>query len=122
LENTIAKILPKYGDLEVNSTGEDIKTLNRCLISLSRILMPVLYTNSGPFAHDPPARRIKFIPVLQKLDELAAMDPESDGYKTLRTQLIRERNKVSFALDQSSKIIKDTLKTVKKIHSKSENA
>jgi len=51
--------------------------------------------------------KLKPIPVLQSMEELATMDSRSDEYKSLQTLLSKDRNKVSDALDSALRIIRD---------------
>jgi Zn-dependent M28 family amino/carboxypeptidase len=112
LDNIIAEIRTRYGDTENFSEKEDIGVINKALMRLSRILIPVLYTTSGRFAHDPPARKIKFLPLLQSVEELSALNPESGQFKALKTKLVRERNQVTFSLNEALRTIKETIARV----------
>lgn len=84
--------------------GMRIARLNRGLMALSRILNPVLYTIEGPYDHDP-ALQAPMLPGLQAVRHLAALPPDSDEYGFLRTRLVRERNRVSDALETASEHI-----------------
>jgi N-acetylated-alpha-linked acidic dipeptidase len=93
LEKVAEKVASKYqGAHEAESVR-----INNCLVKLSRILNPVLYTISGMFDH-PPAVPTPLLPVLQPVSRLASLGPGSDEFKFLRTQLVRDRNRVSHAL------------------------
>lgn len=74
-----------------------VTDINRTLMALSRILIPVTYTVAGQFDHDP-AWGQPHLPSLAGARRLAAMEPNSDEYHFLRTRLIRNRNQVEFAL------------------------
>jgi hypothetical protein len=71
--------------------------LNAGLKRLSRILNPALYTIAGPFEMDP-ALQLPVLPGLASLPELAALDPASDRYHFLLTQLRRQRNRIEEAI------------------------
>jgi N-acetylated-alpha-linked acidic dipeptidase len=81
--------------------GARIARLNRGLMALSRILNPVLYTVEGPYDHDP-ALQAPMLPGLEAVRRLAGLTPDSDEYGFLRTRLVRERNRVSDALDNAA--------------------
>ncbi len=68
------------------------------ILMLSRILHSALYTELGPYEQDV-AGPLPVLPVLDPARKLASMDPRSDEYGFLRAHLIRERNKISHALD-----------------------
>jgi hypothetical protein len=78
----------------------------------SRILIPVLYTTSGRFGQDPPARKIKFLPLLQAVEELSVSNPEGGQYKALKTKLVRERNRVIFSLNEALRTIRETIERI----------
>jgi len=70
------------------------------MIALSRILIPITYTEAGRFDHDP-AWPIPFMPGLQDVKQLAQLNPESDEYQFLKTELTRKRNALMFALREA---------------------
>jgi len=88
--------------------------INSCLMRLSRILNPMLYTAVGKYGQDRygASYLARPIPALQPAVELASLDSESPEYKALKTKMIRERNKVSDALNEASSIIDETIKKV----------
>jgi hypothetical protein len=71
--------------------------LNRTLMALSRILIPITYTDAGPFDHDP-AWGMPHLPGFAGARRLAGLDPSSNEYHFLQTRLVRNRNEVDFAL------------------------
>ena len=78
--------------------------VNRALMRLSRILVPLTYTTGDRFTHDlalptPP------LAGLQRARELAALDPSSDAYKFTRVALRRELNRVVHALDSALSVV-----------------
>jgi hypothetical protein len=85
--------------------------VNRCLMRLSRILMPVNYTFVGKYEQDTYGRTGlgRPIPMLQPVIELSTMSPESDEYKLLKTRLVRDRNKVWDAIIQAIELLDQTL-------------
>jgi predicted Zn-dependent protease len=70
---------------------------------LSRILNPILYTVSGKYAQDTYglSALTTSIPAMREVRELGALDPAEGYYKALYTKLVRERNKVSDALEEA---------------------
>jgi len=85
----------------------EIKAANGFMMRISRTLNPVNYTLRGRYDQDYyGAEYVKPMPALQPVSELAAMDPDSTGYKALRTKLVRVRNQVSDALEQATWISK----------------
>jgi len=76
------------------------EAVNRTLMRLSRILVPLTYTSGDRFTHDL-ALSIPPLAGLQRARELAALDPSSDAYKFTRVALRRELNRVVHALDSA---------------------
>ena len=77
-----------------------MEDVNRTLLRLSRILVPLTYTTGDRFGHDF-ALPIAPLAGLQPARELATLDPESDRFKFTRVALVRERNRVVHALDSA---------------------
>jgi hypothetical protein len=73
---------------------------NRCARQVSRTLIPVGYTEAGPFGHDP-AINGPAIPALKRIGELAVTAPGSDAERFLRPLVTRGINRVIFALEQA---------------------
>ena len=104
----IEQNLTKYKQTKGKTGLEDVfEKTNRSLMRLSRTLTPILYTRAGKYRQDPMGAKLKPIPVLQSMEELATMDSRSDEYKSLQTLLSKDRNKVSDALDSALRIIRD---------------
>ncbi|MCB0157922.1 MAG: hypothetical protein KDD83_07310, partial [Caldilineaceae bacterium] len=78
--------------------------LNRTLMALSRILIPVTYTLAGQFDHDP-AWGQPHLPGLAGARRLAQLEPGSNDYHFLHTRLVRNRNQVDFALRQALDVV-----------------
>jgi N-acetylated-alpha-linked acidic dipeptidase len=98
--------------LQQAATAEqgDLAALNRALLRISRATIPVLYSKGGRFTHDPaelvPPQanrpRSVFPGLVQAFDlPLQAGRPEA-GF--LRTQIVREVNRVCAALDEATEI------------------
>jgi len=82
------------------ATSERIAGLNRLLLKLSHGLNATLYTAAGRFAQDP-AAPLPVLPGLDRACELSQLDPQSNRYGFLQTQIVRERNRVTSALDDA---------------------
>ncbi|MER3399354.1 MAG: hypothetical protein C4316_12680 [Chloroflexota bacterium] len=74
-----------------------VSRLNAGLMSLSRVVNPVLYTAAGDFDQDP-ALQLPMLPGLRRALELPELDPSGDEYRFLITRLVRERNRVNDCL------------------------
>ncbi len=82
------------------TAGDDpqrVAALNAALLAVAHALIPVNYTAAGPYEVDP-ALDQPALPGLAALATLATLEPGSAAYHFLRTQLVRERNRVWHAL------------------------
>jgi len=70
-------------------------------MELSHILLPVISTKSGKYGQDPMGTKMKLVPALQPLLHLVTMDNEGEEFKALRTFLLKERNKLSDAINSA---------------------
>ncbi|MDQ3694618.1 MAG: M28 family peptidase [Chloroflexota bacterium] len=75
---------------------------NQLSMDLSRILIPVNYTRSGPFNHDL-ALRSQPLPGLAAATDLGGMTAVADDSFFVQTQLLRERNRLDAALRSALK-------------------
>lgn len=82
--------------------------LNTCVMRLSRLLIPVNYTERGPFEQDL-ALGSRPVPGLRPATRLAQLDPDSAERHLVRVKLQRERNRVRQALRESNAAIADAL-------------
>ncbi|MGA7671471.1 MAG: M28 family peptidase [Nitrolancea sp.] len=82
--------------------------LNACIMRLSRLLIPVNYTERGPFEQDL-ALGSQPVPGLRPAGQLAKMDEESGDRQLLRIKLQRERNRVRQALRDAKASIDEAL-------------
>ncbi|TMI99042.1 MAG: Zn-dependent exopeptidase M28 [Bacillati bacterium ANGP1] len=95
---------------DAKSQSGDMKNasvVNRTLMQLGRILIPVLYTRVGRFDHDA-AMAIPALPPLLEAGQLADVDPESDEAKALRVAAVRGRNRLVQALREARQLIERT--------------
>ena len=88
-------------------TGQ-IEAINRGLMRLSRLLVPLGYTSGDRFTHDL-ALPIPPLAGLQRARELPKLDPDSDDYKFARAALVRERNRAVHAFDSAISAADDLL-------------
>jgi hypothetical protein len=88
--------------------------LNRTMKRLSRILVPLQSTAIGTYGHDPYGYtpQTTMIPCLYDLNELSGL-PEGEQRWMLETKLVRARNRVVDALQDSSALIGDALTQLK---------
>src|SRR5262245_31268501 len=85
-----------------------LDAINRGLMQLSRALVPLAYTSGDRFTHDL-AIPLPSLAGLQRVRELAALDPDTDAFKFARAALVRERNRAGHALDTAASAADDLL-------------
>jgi N-acetylated-alpha-linked acidic dipeptidase len=81
----------------IEADGPRAVAANQALVDLGRILVPLNYTEAGPFEHDL-ALHVPALPALHGMQRLARLDPQTDEHRFLRTQLVRRRNLVAMTL------------------------
>ena len=88
--------------------------INRTMKRLSRILVPLQSTVIGTYGHDPYGYtpQTTMIPCLYDLNELAGL-PDGEQRWMLETKMVRARNRVADALQDSKALIDDTLAQLK---------
>ena len=84
------------------------EAVNRVLMRLSRVLVPLAYTTGDRFTHDL-ALPIPPLAGLQRARELATLDPDGDAFKFARAALVRERNRAVHALDSAATLADELL-------------
>jgi len=87
----------------VDAKAARLDAINRGLMRLSRVLVPLAYTSGDPFTHDL-ALPLPPLAGLQPARRLGALDPESDAFKFARAALVRERNRAVHALDTAASV------------------
>jgi hypothetical protein len=85
--------------------------INRCIMALSRLLVPLDYTLGDRFEHDPALMQSP-LPALVPALELVDLDPAGDDYKFLRNGVIRARNRVAWALREAADLLLRTLEAL----------
>ena len=78
-----------------------IDRINKCLVEVSRHIVPVDYTEGDRFEHDAALPQATY-PALQPLRKLASLEPDSAAAKFLDTGMKRARNRVSWALREAN--------------------
>lgn len=104
----VDKLQVRMAEVRKGGTEEAVQEINRCLMRLGRVLIPVNYTRTGPFDQDL-AIPTKPLPGLQSAANLPTMPPDSDGYQFLRTRLTRERNRVVAGIVEAARAVESTL-------------
>lgn len=75
--------------------------LNSLCMDLNRLLIPVHYCKNGDLFQVDLAVPVPAFPEFDQLPQLASMNPDSDEFKFLERQLVRERNRVYHFLKQA---------------------
>jgi Iap family predicted aminopeptidase len=101
LDEATVKLAERCEKTSKSLDGEVIH-VNNCIMKLSRIMNPINYTLRGKYDQDYyGAEYVKPIPILRPVFELVNLNPDDIEYKTLRTKLVRARNKVSDSIDEA---------------------
>ncbi|MGD9923349.1 MAG: M28 family peptidase [Pseudorhodoplanes sp.] len=110
LEQTADTWRRKYAEGKV-SDADPGKILDDCFKRLSRKLLPVASTAKGKYGHDSYAYTPQgsVIPGLYDVPKLTSLPRGSEDRVMLETGLVRERNRVSDAIEESRAAIADTL-------------
>jgi Peptidase family M28 len=95
--------------VDARTPAAKLDAINRGLMRLSRVLVPLSYTSGDPFIHDL-ALPIPPLAGLQRVRELAALDPDTDAFKFARAALVRERNRAVHAFDTAASAADDLLR------------
>jgi hypothetical protein len=83
-----------------------LNRINACLKKLSRNLIPLNYTSVGPFDHDL-AIPILPLPGLGSVSRLSQLNPQEEDFKFLKTELIRQQNRVVHLFNQCCEAIQE---------------
>jgi N-acetylated-alpha-linked acidic dipeptidase len=84
--------------------GTDAAAWNDTALRVSRLINPALFTIDGPYEMDP-ALQLPVLPGLAPLRDLATLGTDTSAYHFLRTQLLRQRNRVEDALLQAAETL-----------------
>ena len=105
LERRRVSLLMKDGKGAARTASAE---MNRCLMRLSRILIPLGYSEVDPFDQDV-AQPIPAVPRLRGINRLNDLDPKSNDFGFLVTRLTRSQNKVVHELRRACEAIEETL-------------
>ncbi len=83
-----------------------LEKVNQVLLELGRILIPADYTKAERYSHDP-AFHIPPFPGLEPIRQISRLSPDTNEHRFLKTQLLRERNKVIDALRRAEKQVEN---------------
>jgi len=97
------------GAVDARTPAARLETINRGLMRLSRVLVPLAYTSGDRFTHDL-ALPIPPLAGLQLVRELATLDADTDAFKFARAALVRERNRAVHAFDAAASAADDLLR------------
>jgi hypothetical protein len=85
--------------------------INDTLMRAGRALIPINYTSSGPFDHDR-AVPIPPVPALQAAARLRTLRRGTDEYHSLEIRLVRDRNRVTHAIESAADMIEHAFKHI----------
>jgi hypothetical protein len=98
-------------DLRAHVAGHgarDVNAINALHLSLSRLVNPVLFTIAGPYEFDP-ALQLPVLPGLARAAELPDSEGNDAGF--LRTELVRQKNRVVDTLHTATQMIRKAVAT-----------
>lgn len=97
LKNRIEKINEEKKLIIENPTNEKVDMINKLHFNLSRLLTNAFYTYADRYQQDSYGLTVlsKPIPLLYPAVEMTAMDPDSQDYKLLHTEVVKNRNRIS---------------------------
>ena len=96
------------------ASGDEVGPINRCIMALSRALVPMDYTLGDRFDHDPALSQPAY-PALTPLRELAASSAGSDEAKFIAVAAQRGVNRVARAVRDATAAIEACLSEVRQL-------
>jgi len=109
LAERLDRVAAAVGAVDAAAPPARLEAVNRGLMRLSRVLVPLSYTSGDRFVHDL-AVPLPPLAGLQRVRELAALDPDTDAFKFTRAALVRERNRAVHAFDSAASAADDLLR------------
>lgn len=108
--NNMARLLTQRLDQLHAAPDDDIGAdlVNRTIVAVCRVLVPLDYTTGNRFAHDP-ALPLAAWPVLEPIRKVAAAKAGSDDEQFARVDAVRARNRLVHSLRQAVLAIDDAL-------------
>ena len=100
-----------YATMEGRTTvpsEETINEINRTMIRMARILIPLAYVLEGRFEHDP-AVPTPHLPDVSPVLDLQSLNETSDEHSFLLNQLTRKRNRVIYGLREARRLLDEFL-------------
>jgi hypothetical protein len=88
-----------------------VRASNRCIMGLSRMLIPLTYCAVDRFDADR-AFNIPFMPRFQRVAEMGSMDRHTDLFKFLERNMVRERNRMAHCLNEAITLMDEALQKV----------
>lgn len=106
--------LRSQGSLIGGEEEQRAEVLNRTMLQVSRVLVPIASTVVGAYGQDRygHAWQTQMIPSLVPYPALASLDPGSVDFQTWWVAMVRARNRVSDALELAERIVRDGLSRV----------
>jgi len=101
------------GRAEVACSPHAAEAINKCLVRLGRVLIPVSYTRAGRFAHDP-ALDVHPLPDIADAARLGQVAEGSDEEKFLKVRLQRGSNRTLAALKDATALVDEALDIIEK--------
>lgn len=86
-----------------DARGAEPERTSECLHRLGRVMVPLAYTRGDRFGHDP-ALAQPTLPVLAA-PRLALLPPGGDEHRFLASRLVRETNRVAWALREAIDLV-----------------
>lgn len=102
-----ARAATRFDQAQESGRGEAAR-LNEAALAMLRVVIPLLYTRSGPFEHDP-AVAVPPLPGLDPVRRLGRLAPESDAFKFLRTRMVRQQNRYVHEMNRAARILEAAL-------------
>jgi len=109
LVDRLDRVTAAVAGLDATGPAAKLEAVNRGLMRLSRVLVPLAYTSGDRFVHDL-AVPLPPLAGLQRVRELPALDPDTDAYKFACAALVRERNRAVHAFDTAASAADDLLR------------
>ena len=109
LVDRLDRVAAAVGAVDAAAPPAKLEAVNRGLMRLSRLLVPLGYTSGDRFVHDL-AVPLPPLAGLQRVRDLAALDSDTDAFKFARAALVRERNRAVHAFDSAASAADDLLR------------
>ena len=109
LVDRLDRVAAAVAGIDATASAAKLDAVNRGLMRLSRVLVPLSYTSGDRFTHDL-AVPLPPLAGLQRVRELTALDPDTDAFKFARAALVRERNRAVHAFDSAVSVADELLR------------